>query len=85
MRHRILKAVLVGGDAARFGDGHDQSTELEDSSKSAPGVPSQDVRELGAVTGSQFDCSKTVPKPNQFSLFGMALSKKQIPQIVENI
>jgi hypothetical protein len=30
------------------------------------------------------DCSKTVPKPNQFSSFGLALSEKQIPQIVEN-
>jgi len=30
------------------------------------------------------DCSKTVPKPNQFSSFGLSLSEKQIPQIVEN-
>jgi hypothetical protein len=29
-------------------------------------------------------CSKTVPKPSQFSSFGLALSEKQIPQIVEN-
>jgi hypothetical protein len=30
------------------------------------------------------DCSKTVPKPNHLSPFGLALSEKQIPQIVEN-
>jgi hypothetical protein len=32
----------------------------------------------------RFRCSKTVPKRNQFSSFGLALSEEQIPQIVEN-
>jgi hypothetical protein len=31
------------------------------------------------------DCSKTVPKPNRCCSFGLALSEKQISQIVENI
>ena len=32
----------------------------------------------------RFDCSKTVPKPNQLLSFGLALSEMQISQIVEN-
>jgi len=40
-------------------------------------------REIVALNSSM-DCSKTVPKPNQLSSFGFALSEKQIPQIVEN-
>jgi hypothetical protein len=30
-------------------------------------------------------CAKTVPKPHLFSSLGIALSEKQIPQVVENI
>ena len=36
------------------------------------------------VLNPSMDCSKTVPKPNHLSSFGLALSEKQIPQIVEN-
>jgi hypothetical protein len=48
--------------------------------------PSLEVRPQRefVLLNPSMDCSKTVPKPNHLSSFGLALSEKQIPQIVEN-
>jgi hypothetical protein len=34
---------------------------------------------------NKLSCARTVPKPYLFSALGIALSEKQIPQVVENI
>lgn len=45
------------------------------------------LRQNGLVRpqDSQFGCVRTVSKPYVFWLLGLALSEKQIPQVVENI
>ena len=41
--------------------------------------------DLRSTKNRRFACARTVPEPDVFKLLRLALSEKQIPQIVENI